>query len=113
MKVVGRWRDGQWQQFAVPVNHEPLDFHAHGDGVVVQFRGGNLLDVPGATGFLHLQPGAGCPADFDCDGSVNMGDVELFFSWFEIGSAGADVNADGGVDGSDLAEFFELWEGGC
>jgi hypothetical protein len=53
-----------------------------------------------------------CPADFNEDGGVDGGDIEIFFASWEIGACEADVNQDGGVDGGDVAEFIIRWEGG-
>jgi hypothetical protein len=59
-------------------------------------------------------PGCDCPADFNCDGGVDGGDVESFFLAWEAGHSSADVNQDGGVDGGDAETFFVSWEaGGC
>jgi hypothetical protein len=55
-----------------------------------------------------------CPADFNCDGGVDGGDVEAFFLAWQAGESSADVNHDGGVEGQDVEVFFLAWvEGGC
>ena len=55
-----------------------------------------------------------CPADFNDDGGVDGGDVQVFFLAWQEGDERADVNADGGVDGGDLEAFFVRWQaGGC
>lgn len=55
-----------------------------------------------------------CPADFNCDGGVDGGDVESFFAFWQEGQPPADVNQDGGIDGADVEAFFHSWEaGGC
>jgi hypothetical protein len=54
-----------------------------------------------------------CPADFNCDGGVDGGDVNDFFGQWESGGQPADMNEDGGVDGQDVWAFFEHWENGC
>jgi hypothetical protein len=55
-----------------------------------------------------------CPADYNNDGGVDGGDVQVFFADWTGAASCADVNADGGIDGSDVEFFFERWSaGGC
>ena len=54
-----------------------------------------------------------CPADANCDGGVDGGDVEAFILGWMTGEASGDFNRDGGVDGSDLESFFVEWSEGC
>ncbi|MBS0197287.1 MAG: hypothetical protein JSR77_11060 [Planctomycetes bacterium] len=54
-----------------------------------------------------------CPADFNQDGGIDGGDVNSFFTAWDIGNCDADVNSDGGVDGADLDTFFGAWESGA
>lgn len=57
---------------------------------------------------------APCPADYDFDGSVTMGDLAAFFTTWQEGEACADVDQDGGVDAFDIWRFLGLFEaGGC
>ncbi|MCX5690461.1 MAG: hypothetical protein NTV94_11875 [Planctomycetota bacterium] len=54
-----------------------------------------------------------CVADINCDGGVDLRDVEAFFAVWEAGEPLGDVNVDGGVDYADVEAFFARWEGGC
>lgn len=54
-----------------------------------------------------------CLGDFNCDGGIDGGDVDAFYSAWEGGDFLADVNADGGIDGADVELFFARWEDGC
>jgi choice-of-anchor C domain-containing protein len=55
-----------------------------------------------------------CPADYNQDGGVDGGDIDVFFAAWESGGCDGDVNADGGVDSGDVEHFFASWEaGGC
>ncbi|MBS0196311.1 MAG: LamG domain-containing protein [Planctomycetes bacterium] len=54
-----------------------------------------------------------CAGDFNCDGGVDGGDVDAFFTVWESGGTPADLNLDGGVDGADVQYFYAHWEAGC
>lgn len=57
---------------------------------------------------------ADCAADFDQDGGVTGGDIELFFLQFDNGQPCSDVNRDGSITGDDIALFLREYEaGGC
>ena len=53
-----------------------------------------------------------CFADFNMDGGIEGGDIELFFLVFELRLWPADVNFDGAVAGSDVEAFFVAWQAG-
>ncbi|MBS0195556.1 MAG: WD40 repeat domain-containing protein [Planctomycetes bacterium] len=69
----------------------------------------------GGTSGIESNPAAllVCIGDYNCDGGIDGGDVQSFFTDWEAGLAGADVDGDGGVDGEDVETFFVNWENGC
>jgi hypothetical protein len=74
----------------------------------------NLNDTIRPVLELTLEPSCGtCTADFNCDGGVDGGDVEVFFMQWADAAIQADFNQDGGIDGSDVEAFFSRWEQGC
>lgn len=54
-----------------------------------------------------------CPADFSCDGFIDVFDFFDFVNAFENGNPIADVDGDGFLDFLDYVEFIELFENGC
>lgn len=54
-----------------------------------------------------------CPADFTCDGFIDVFDFFDFVNAFENGNPIADVDGDGFLDFLDYVEFIELFESGC
>ena len=53
-----------------------------------------------------------CPADINCDGIVNGGDLGLLIAdWGQLGGP-ADINGDGLVNGADLGLLIAAW-GDC
>jgi len=71
------------------------------------------VPAPSFALVYRLQRQSACLADANCDGGVDGGDVERFFTLWEASSVAADFNADGGIDRSDVEAFFILWEAGC
>ncbi|MCX5689141.1 MAG: hypothetical protein NTV94_05020, partial [Planctomycetota bacterium] len=54
-----------------------------------------------------------CYGDYNCDGGVDSGDIEVFFEDWESANPNADVLFDGGIDFADIEVFFQHWEAGC
>ncbi|MBS0195364.1 MAG: hypothetical protein JSR77_01265 [Planctomycetes bacterium] len=108
----------QWRQNGVAINDNPS---AQTDTLIIPSalaadRGTYDCIVTNACGSVTSLPAAltVCAADFNCDGGVDGGDIESFFTRWADGDAAADTNADGGVDGDDVRAFFEAWmRGGC
>ncbi len=72
----------------------------------------------GTSGFmdfltLRYPSQAGCPADFNGDGTVNTLDVLAFLSAWAAGDASADFNDDGNIDTLDVLAFLNAWNAGC
>jgi hypothetical protein len=75
------------------------------------------------VGWLNLDDanhyvGTSCPADFNCDGSVDFFDYDDFVVAFEDGPlpacrTSADFNNDGSVDFFDYDDFVLAFEAGC
>ncbi len=54
-----------------------------------------------------------CPADFDCNGLVEVDDIFAFLNAWFAGDLRADVDGLGGVDIQDIFEFLNAWFAGC
>ena len=54
-----------------------------------------------------------CAADFDCSGSVGVGDITAFLSAWFARSPSADFNADGTIGIQDIFDFLAAWFAGC
>jgi probable HAF family extracellular repeat protein len=54
-----------------------------------------------------------CPADYNCDGFLDLFDYDEFVADYEFGSLRADMNKDGFIDFFDFEEYSELYETGC
>ncbi|MBY0260759.1 MAG: hypothetical protein K2Q20_00345 [Phycisphaerales bacterium] len=64
-------------------------------------------------GYWHPLTSAGCPADFNADGTRNVSDIFSFLSaWFAT-QGPADVNCSGGIAVDDIFAFLSLWFAGC
>lgn len=66
--------------------------------------------------FLHTPV---CPADFNCDGHVDVQDIFDYLTfWFanenaQVNSSAADFNGDAWVDVNDVFDFLQAWFRGC
>ena len=109
----------QWRKDTLPI--DPLANPSAATAVLtipsVQLLDAGSYDcrVTNACGSVASDPAVLtiCIGDFNCDGGLDGGDVEIFFQAWETGDPAGDVNGDGGVDGSDVGLFFARWESGC
>ena len=56
---------------------------------------------------------AGCPADFNHDGTGNSQDFFDYLTAFFAGSPSADFNQQGGVNSQDFFDFLTAFFAGC
>jgi hypothetical protein len=54
-----------------------------------------------------------CPADFNCDGHVDVQDFLAFLSLFAAADPRADFNASGSIDVADFLAFLSAFAAGC
>jgi hypothetical protein len=54
-----------------------------------------------------------CPADWNCDGSVDFNDFLAFLNDYNAGNRRADLNGDGVVDFNDFLAFLNLYNAPC
>jgi hypothetical protein len=54
-----------------------------------------------------------CGIDFNNDGVVDFGDVNLFVFGFQLGLQDVDLNSDGVIDFGDVMLFVDLFNAGC
>lgn len=64
-------------------------------------------------GYWHPLTSAGCPADFNRDGTRNVSDIFSFLSAWFASQGPADVNCSGGTAVDDIFAFLSLWFAGC
>lgn len=88
-------------------------FTVNADGSLTQH--GPAISSQGiAPGFIAVwEPPASCAADFNGDGSVNIGDFLAFLSAYGKGDPRADFDADGAVDIADFLAFLTAYDAGC
>ena len=55
----------------------------------------------------------GCPADFDCDGTLTLFDFLAFQAAFDAGDPAADFDEDGDLTIFDFTAFFTAFDAGC
>ena len=65
------------------------------------------------SGVLAYRVGAGCRADFDCNGSVSIDDLFLYFNAYFQQAAGSDFNGDNETTIDDLFLFINQYFIGC
>ncbi|MEK6700873.1 MAG: hypothetical protein AABZ53_01295 [Planctomycetota bacterium] len=87
---------------------------SHGQVTLGLFKPG----IPASVVAGAVVPSAGCPADFNADGSVDFFDYDNFVTCFEglacpPGSGGADFNHDSAVDFFDYDAFVLAFETPC
>jgi hypothetical protein len=97
-----------------------LDFSGDGltwNGITSVQSGGQPVSghtVISATGIDWSQPFAVCcPADFNCDGSLNSQDFFNFLNAFFANDPSADFNHDGAVNSQDFFDFLNAFFDGC
>ena len=66
-----------------------------------------------SEGVAVLTPAAGCAADFNGDGALNILDFVAFQNAFQAGDAGADANGDGVLNILDFVAFQNQFQAGC
>jgi hypothetical protein len=54
-----------------------------------------------------------CPANINCDESVNFGDFLAFFNCYDTETPCADIDGNPGVDFGDFLAFFNAYDAGC
>lgn len=81
------------------------DYNAYGD-----LDADGAIDAADYDALADLLPFA--PADFNEDGSVNVGDLLAFLSAYSAGQSGADVDGSGGVSVGDFLAFLSLYAAG-
>ncbi len=54
-----------------------------------------------------------CPADFECNGSLNISDIFAYLNAWFAGSPSADVDGTPGLQVSDIFAFLNAWFAGC
>ena len=67
------------------------------------------IDLDDATAYV----GTLCRADFNSDGTVNVGDIFAFLKAWFARDPRADFNHVGGVSVQDIFDFLAAWFGGC
>jgi len=87
----------------------------------VLLGGGTVTNMP--TSIESLMPGGTldgtltvttpCPADVNCDGVLDNGDISQNTINFLAGDPSADYNGDGFLDNGDLNAFVQLFLAGC
>ncbi|MFG0315391.1 MAG: GC-type dockerin domain-anchored protein, partial [Phycisphaerales bacterium] len=90
---------------------------------VIWFGGFDCSDANGPStytpygSFYHAMYGPGdidcCPADYNCDGSLDFFDVSAFIDDFNAMSPDADFNLDGAWDFFDVSLFIQGFTTGC
>lgn len=63
--------------------------------------------------YVNFTTPPGCPADYDCSGTVSVQDVFSFLQLYFAGDARADFNAVGGVTTQDVFDFLGAFFAGC
>lgn len=88
-------------------------FILNGDGSLTQ--NGPILETPGTRPetMVVWNPGSGCDADFNGDGSVNTLDVLAFLNAWSAGDPRGDFNGDGSINTLDVLAFLNAWGAGC
>jgi len=83
----------------------------------VEYNSSPTFGTPNALITFSINQGTACTTctgDYNQDGGIEGGDIEAFFTDWEVSAPCADVNQDGGVDGTDVEFFFVAWEqSGC
>jgi hypothetical protein len=76
---------------------------------------GNFHTAGGVAADFIAAYGTGsiCPADFNCDGSVNSQDFFDFLGAFFAGAPNADFNGDGTINSQDFFDFIAAFFAGC
>ncbi len=54
-----------------------------------------------------------CPADMNCDGTLNFFDISEFLAFFAAGDMQADINGDGTLNFFDISLFLAMFSAGC
>lgn len=76
-----------------------------------QIVGWSLHGASGQRAFL-LSP-AGCPADLDDNGTLNLDDLDAFVAFFVAGDPNADLDGNGAINLDDLDAFVASYLAGC
>lgn len=73
----------------------------------------NAIPLHAHNGVFAYRVVTGCGADYDGNGTVNVGDIFAFLGAWFAGSAGADYNGASGTTVPDIFAFLNAWFGGC
>ncbi|MBX3407136.1 MAG: SdiA-regulated domain-containing protein [Phycisphaeraceae bacterium] len=83
---------------------------ATAEGIAIDERG--VIFIVDETPRLYIFERA-CPADFDHNGALNVGDIFAFLiAWF-AGNPAANFDGAGGVEVGDVFSFLAAWFAGC
>jgi hypothetical protein len=55
----------------------------------------------------------GCPADFDCSGTLAVADIFSFLNAWFAGATAADFDHINGLQVADIFAFLNAWFAGC
>lgn len=69
--------------------------------------------VAAVLGLKASSPAASCPADYNANGAIDVGDIFSFLSGWYAKRIEADANRDGIVTVTDIFVFLNLWLRGC
>jgi hypothetical protein len=109
---IARWNGSTWQPLGsgMPADVDALTVY---NGQLV--AAGNFHTAGGVAADFIAAYGTGsiCPADFNCDGSVNSQDFFDFLGAFFAGAPNADFNGDGTINSQDFFDFIAAFFAGC
>jgi hypothetical protein len=98
-----------------PAFAHPIAYRPDGSLVITWWRQfpdqGQTKTTLGASVFETA--GTYCPADLNCDGSVDSADTSIFNGWMLAGNMLADFNCDGQLTPADANEFATRHAMGC
>tara|TARA_Y100001933_G_scaffold218968_1_gene227399 strand:- start:495 stop:1544 length:1050 start_codon:yes stop_codon:yes gene_type:complete len=76
-----------------------------------------VIDPDGSAAFFDLVADplglVPCPSDMNCDGVLDLADINLFVNYFLIADIAVDFNDDGLIDLADITGFVSEFLAGC
>ena len=78
-------------------------------GQAILFRVASVYGGPRGPGVFTIL----CPADFNADGSITVGDIFVFLSAWFSNKPSADINGDGHITVADIFAFLDHWFARC